>query len=647
VIARGLLTLVLSAACLAAGVLSGPAAAAVRAPRSAAAFTGSVGVNTHIVYFDTAYGDWDRVLGRLDELGVRHLRDGVYGNPGWADWNDRYYAAVDAAAAHGMRFDFIMGQPGNRAGTLDQLVDVVAGRLRGAASSLEAPNEYDLSGGDPDWQVNLRAYQRQLFAKVNASPGLRDLPVVGPSLVGWDSAAQLGHLDDALDVGNLHPYTGGQSPAPEKLEEQFRHNAPVSGTKPFYATEAGFHNALNATGGQPAVSEEVGANYLLRTYLEHFAAGIERTFAYELIDEQPEAALAEPEQHFGLLRHDLSEKPSFTALRNLLSVIGDPASPASLAPLDVELGGQADGVRSLLLQGDDGRYQLALWQSASIWDPKDHRALAVAPKTVSITAPAIASATVARPLRSAERAPVTVNAGRFEVAVPADPIVIDLTSAPDALDTTIVAGPAEGTASASANFSFRADGPAAGFECRIDGGAWRACAAPVTVAPALAAGTHAFEVRAIAECGAADPTPASRRWKLVSGGTKVRAVAHRAPAQPSALTFARGLRLTARRRGVPADEAGAFSWCAPAAGRAEVRLMTRGADRSRTLARGGGSYSGSRRQTIKLRWLRGATRRSLIATPKARLEVVFRPRSGGRARVLRRDLDPRRLQRVP
>ena len=43
-------------------------------PKSASAFRDSVGVVTHSVYYDTAYGDWNRVVARLDELGVRHLR---------------------------------------------------------------------------------------------------------------------------------------------------------------------------------------------------------------------------------------------------------------------------------------------------------------------------------------------------------------------------------------------------------------------------------------------------------------------------------------------------------------------------------------------------------------------------------------------
>jgi hypothetical protein len=83
-------------------------------PKSASAFRDSVGVVTHIVYYDTAYGNWNRVVARLDELGVRHLREGVYANPAprWRDWNERYYRAVELAASRGIRFTFGLNPPG-------------------------------------------------------------------------------------------------------------------------------------------------------------------------------------------------------------------------------------------------------------------------------------------------------------------------------------------------------------------------------------------------------------------------------------------------------------------------------------------------------------------------------------------------------
>jgi hypothetical protein len=412
-------------ATLTAALAPAPAARADAVPvRSAADFRDSISVNVHAGYYDTAYGDWAKIVAKLDDLGVDHLRDGTYANPGWGEWNERYYGKVELAAAHGKRFDFIMGEPNYAGGSLDQLIALVSGRLRGAVDSLEGPNEYDLFHGGPNWSAELREYQRELYRKVKAEPRLADVPVIGPSVVFGDSKEKLGRLDDSLDAGNIHPYTGGEAPSPSHLSREVAGAGRVSGGKPVLATEAGFHNALAAQQGQPPVSEEVAASYVLRTYLEHFRAGIDRTYLYELIDEKPDAAMLEPEQHFGLLRNDFSEKPAFTALRRMLHQLGRPGR-VTPRPLAIPLEGDTDDVQQLLLQRSERRYTLVLWQAQSEWDPKLRRPLLVPERQVSLALPAPAEASVGRPARSGDvTAPVRTD--RLEVGIPADPLLVDL-----------------------------------------------------------------------------------------------------------------------------------------------------------------------------------------------------------------------------
>lgn len=417
----------LAVAALAAACLAAPAsAAAAQVPaQSAASFRDSIGVQTHIVYYDTAYGDWSRIVQKLDELGVDHLRDGMYANPQWPDWNERFYQAVELAAAHGHRFLVNMGEPNFGQGTLDQLMGMVRGRLHGAVDGLEAPNEYDLFHGGADWASLLRAYQQQLYATAKADPLVRDLPVIGPSLVFDDSDEKLGSLEGSLDYGNLHPYTGGEAPSQAHIQMVENMFKLVAGSKPLYATEAGFHNAMNATSGQPPVPEDVAASYILRTYLEHFRAGIRRTYAYELIDEKPNPGLTDPEQHFGLLRNDFSEKPAFTALERMLATIGRPAPVATTTPLDVALSGDTTGVQQLLLQKSAGHYQLFLWQAASQWDTRTRQRIAVAPRAVQLTLPADATVQVSRPT-TGDSSTSAAPERQVAVSVPADPVVLDL-----------------------------------------------------------------------------------------------------------------------------------------------------------------------------------------------------------------------------
>jgi hypothetical protein len=161
-------------------LLAGPhfARAAVD-PAPARDFADSVGVNTHVVNGDSAYGDWSRVLALLRELGVRHVRDGVYGNPDWAWFNDYFQSRVQQAARQGVRFDFIMGQPGWDGGTIDQLVGVLSGPLADAVEAVEDPDEWDTVGG-ADFAPALAAYDQQVYEGVKASPALQSVPVVGP-----------------------------------------------------------------------------------------------------------------------------------------------------------------------------------------------------------------------------------------------------------------------------------------------------------------------------------------------------------------------------------------------------------------------------------------------------------------------------------
>jgi hypothetical protein len=397
-------------------------------PRAAAAFQNSVGVTTHIVYYDTAYGDWPRIVNALGELGVKHIRDGVYANPApqWHDWNERYYAAVGLATSHGIKFDFGMGQPNFGAGTIGQLVAVVRDRLRGAVDALEEPNELDLFSGVRNWPGPLAIYDRQLYRKVKADPSLRSLPVVGPSFAEADSPARLGNQQQWLDVGNIHPYTGGQSPGPFHTESELTRARITAGRKPVWATEAGFNNALHETdaGAQPAVSETAAAVYDLRTLLEHFKSGVARTYLYELIDEKPDPGLADSQQHYGLLRNDFSPKPAFTAIRNLLSLVGHGAPRAGLRPLRLNVTGDAGQIRRLVLQKADGTYVIALWRLTSAWSVTHRRAIGVRPASVTVHLPARSSAGIADPRVNASARRLRLHAGRARVWVGTDPVLL-------------------------------------------------------------------------------------------------------------------------------------------------------------------------------------------------------------------------------
>jgi hypothetical protein len=382
------------------------------------------------VYYDTAYADWPRIVGRLRELGVRHLRDGVFANPSqqWHDWNECYYRAVELAAAAGIRFTFVFNPPGSPTGNIDQLLDVVGGRLRNAAEALEAPNEVDKYLRRARWPRALVSYERRLHVKAKARRATRSLPILAPSFATLDGPHRVGNLRGTVDVGNIHPYTGGLSPNPTHIKSELARARITAAGRPVWATEIGFHNAMRASrDAQAPVSERVAAVYLLRTFLEHFRAGIRRTFAYELIDETPDRAGRDAEQHFGLLRNDFSRKPAFNALRNLLATVGQARGRGRLVPLRIAISRPAHDVRRLVLQKADGSYVVALWRLSSIWDIKRRKPLHVAPRHVTVRLPGAARVTVSDPARSAYTRRIGLRQGRARVEIGARPLLLHVT----------------------------------------------------------------------------------------------------------------------------------------------------------------------------------------------------------------------------
>jgi hypothetical protein len=334
-----------------------PAAPAV----AAADFRATVGVNVHLSYGDTAYADFAAVQRALADLGVRHVRDGACA--GCTEANDR----IRALGEDGVRFTLIAGSPKDSTGSLaDNLASIRS--LRPAVEAVEGPNEYD-NQGDPQWAAALRGYQRELAEGVAADPELQGLPVIGPSFVRPDSRAAAGDLSAWMTHGNLHSYTGGAEPS-SGLDRERSLAAAVSGDRPVVATETGYHDAVDATAGQPGVSEETAAAYIPRLYLDYFDAGIRRAFVYELADQKPDPAGTDPERHFGLVRSDWTPKPAYAALKGLLAAIGDGA-PEGRTTLRYDLQGEPEDTRRLLLASGDGSLRLVLWRDVPAGAPAE------------------------------------------------------------------------------------------------------------------------------------------------------------------------------------------------------------------------------------------------------------------------------------
>ena len=415
---RRLLLAVLALAASAATIVPAGAGAASVTARPADSFVDSIGVNTHTYYNDTKYyQEFGTITQRLKELGVRHVRENLV-----TDRPDQY-RMLNQLAAQGIKSTLILGDPRGGSSELGKLVSILDKDLRGSVAAIEGPNEWDLTAWGSDWMSTLAPYQAELWSRVKGTPSLAGLPVVGPSLGNTDSVGA--DISGALEFGNLHSYPNAEPPE-WNLSNHLKWATRMSGSKPVMATETGYHSAMSYSGGHRPASEAAEAVYLPRLFLEYYRRGIVRTFSYELLDEFSDPGKQDAESNFGLLRHDLSPKPAYTALQNLIAICADPGGAAiNPGKLDYAISGDQTELRQMLLQKSDGSFYLALWRAESVWDNKGMRALGAPSRTVKVSFPGgVAGAQEFAPNASAQ--PLRTLPGGESLAVDVGPQVVIL-----------------------------------------------------------------------------------------------------------------------------------------------------------------------------------------------------------------------------
>ncbi len=459
--------------------------AAPEQARPADGFVDSVGVNAHWNYPDTPYGArYAEVKRLLVASGIRHVR---------GDFN----RARDLAQS-GITTMVSVGPGHNEDGdihTVQKIRDQVKAANAGGVNAVdwvEGPNEPDLfwqktpnedkygygavtyrgqgyAGGDKAIIQGVIAFQKDLYTTFKADPATAGLKIIGPALgktYGYDVKSPFGPgtLTDFVDYGNFHPYPGGNpfsdragydtlgwyighgtqpSANMDEFPYAFDIYAPPFAAKPMACSETGYSTY---TGGQ---TEAVQAKYIPRLFCEYFLHGIVRTYLYEFVDAFDNKA--DRDSNFGLLRHDLTPKPSYTAVKNLLSLLSDKgAGHFQARTLDYaltvrpvmdykELGsGQVVNydrtryVHHLLLQKRDGDFYLLLWHEVSDEDGgfTPHRVVTppALPTTVALP-PSIRAATVYVPNAGMAGTAAPIRGGQLTLNVPDEVMMVRLTSA--------------------------------------------------------------------------------------------------------------------------------------------------------------------------------------------------------------------------
>jgi hypothetical protein len=403
---------------IAAAVASRPAAVAQETV-VADQFVDTVGVNIHLHYDKTFYWDqFPQVKSRLNELGVRHVRDGLVDSK-WMPYYERHKMLAQA----GIKGVFITA-PGQSL----ELWTGYPARMGEAFEAFEAPNEYDLKSKDPKWSETLKETVKSLHA-VKDDPRAAKFPIYGPSLTSAKAFDMLGDVSAFYDFANLHNYFAGRDPGSRGWGANgygsIAWNLGLTGRfaagKPVVTTETGYQD-------DPAVKEyappEVAGRYMPRLLLEQFRAGIVRTYLYELADFPKSGS-------YGLLRADGSPKPAFRAVKGLLNLLSDPGPPVTLRTLDYTVRGGTGDLRHMAFQKRDGTYLVALWLSLPSYSPATRQPIAVPAQNVEVTLPA-----EMRPVRthrwqadgSVSVTPAQASGGTVPVSVTDSLMMIELTS---------------------------------------------------------------------------------------------------------------------------------------------------------------------------------------------------------------------------
>jgi hypothetical protein len=453
-------------ACL--GVAVASSHAAVETAPSASSYRDSIGVQTHLDFGGYAYeqSSIDDLSELIRGIGVRHLRDHACMNVDavCATVRARLGELGGALGPGRPRVGLLLGvmplvnNPTDRAERDEMMLRALRGvrdsPLADLAEGLEMVNEPDIK--NPAWAAQTVA-DAETLRRLLALPefaALRHIPVLAPALGRQAETSDLlaaGWNPDWADIPNLHPYPPTYSTPEDALDQPCDltqtivdcANSLADTNRPI-ASESGYSTAGNALVSD-WVSQRAQATYTLRLLLHNFAAGIPRTYLYELIDLQSPATLRN--HGYGLVTAKQGPnntmrigypKLAYTALARLNGTIGNLGAASLPGQIDLSLTDPTTGatlppeeIEHVVLRRQDGSFVLAVWQPEIAWKHANYRFsdLTVAPKAVQVGLdPSQGGWSAARFLPTTSDSPQEVwrNTSSFQFAVDDDVTLINL-----------------------------------------------------------------------------------------------------------------------------------------------------------------------------------------------------------------------------
>ena len=394
-------------------------------------FTNSLGVGVHMGATNEVYGNLDNVINNLSYLGFKHLRDSMGGTQA------RGSEKLERFAKLGIYNDVIIGSnPQEYKNWLDKNAQYI--------ESIEGSNEPDVFRGTNSAEIAegqkkqveaAVANQKELYNMIKSDSLLANKPVLTPSICEYNNVKVLADVKNYADYSNVHSYPIHGLPPYTTLPVDIKEKISLF-KKPVIMTETGYStNNKNGKKGNnyKMVSENVQLNYELDSILDNFSSGVVRTYLYVLFDEPNDVNNTDKENHFGLFHADNTPKPLAIALHNLMTILNDSGHSATkfkTNPLYYsiehnEASSAADGLRSLLLQKENGTHELVLWQEPNIWDYKTMNDLVSTTNHLIVDFKTAYNINIYDPTLS-ESAIKKLNANNVKIDVKDHPVIIEI-----------------------------------------------------------------------------------------------------------------------------------------------------------------------------------------------------------------------------
>lgn len=395
----------------------------------------SIGINTRTAYSD-AHGNLTEVHDALDYMGIRHIRDSLWPAAFTAQRDFLVELAEDGITATLSPHYF--GTYTINPCAYPNIAEFVSrlendADLRAVVERIDSTNE---PSNDTAWQTCQRTYQEALWDAVKGSTELADREVLAPS--AFANSTTLGDIDEWVDFGNFHPYPSAFPPESESGAAAVQWNidnvCKTHTDDPCQATEWGYHTDLSQTGScvsptwqncHKGVNESTRATYTLRGILDFYRRGIVRTDLYTIVSGtcNSRSSGTADSSDFGFYDCNWNPFQVADAVHNFTTVIDEGGTQGPLAyRLD---SGPAD-LRAQYFRRADGKYIIALWRTASVWNRDTKAAITVSPASVSVTLPDAEAVAELKPVTGG-LAGLTPTGDQFTTSVAGDPVLLLVT----------------------------------------------------------------------------------------------------------------------------------------------------------------------------------------------------------------------------